>query len=555
MKRILGIALSCALLFGLLCTVSLADTFSKEVPLLGVLLDGPTETIPFYGDEAGGVTVEQENGWLAWVMYYTDEAADFEPNEGEALYLVYDLTVPDETFVLITLNSWDNPIAAEIAGENAAAAEDGTAVIPAGDYAGAIPVDKADIGEHGRIGIAGTGVTVRALKLASGAAAEPSDEPSDEASTEPSEAPVDIEGDADGDGDVTMKDVLAVRKFIAKLLDSIDETAADVNGDGHVDMKDVLLIRKFIANIIDSFEREVVPTTTTTTTTTTTPTTTTTTTPEPEPFFTYETDRKNGSLGVWWWDCRTGIGEDKYKPRLDFLQNNHTTEIYLWVNPSQMSFDATAEFIRQAAARGMRVAWLSGDVSWIREGNTGFETFFSQFKAYQDQAADDAKFYGIHLDVEPHQAGSSDSNWQLYADLVLRATAAAHEYGTVIEWDIPFWLDDKQVTANDSTVRLLDLLAQNSDTLCLMAYRDTAAAILSVSEQEIPLGTAYNCKIVLGVETYSLEGEYVSFREDGKGAMYNALAAVLTDLSGRTTLDAGYGCAVHFIENWMKLKN
>lgn len=553
MRKILSIVLFCALLFGLMSVVSFANEYSKEVPLLGVLLDGPTETVPFYGDDNGGVTVEQDDGWMAWVMYYTEHAADFEPNEGETLYLVYDLTVPADTVVLITLNAWDNPIAAAIAGESVLVTDNGEAVIPAGTFAGAIPVKKADIGEHGRIGILGTGVTVRAFKLASGAAEESSDESSEEpVSQEPT---VIAEGDADRDGEVTMKDVLFIRRYIAKLLDDIDETAADVNGDGSVDMKDVLLIRKFIAHIIDSFEKETPPTTTTTTTTTTQPTTTTTTAPEPEPYFTYDTDQKNGSLGVWWWDCRTGIGEDKYKPRLDFLQNNHVTEIYLWVNPSQMSNDNLANFVREAGARGMRVAWLSGDASWIREDNTGFETFFSQFKAYQDQAADDAKFYGIHLDVEPHQLGISDENWQLYANLVLRATAAAHEYGTVIEWDIPFWLDDKQVTANDSTVRLLDLLAENSDTLCLMAYRDTAAAILSVSEQEIPLGTTYNCKIVLGVETYSREGEYVSFLEDGKAAMYDALAAVLTDLSGRSTLDAGYGCAVHFIENWMKLKN
>ena len=54
-------------------------------------------------------------------------------------------------------------------------------------------------------------------------------------------------GDVDGDGEVSMKDVLLVRKFIAGLVDSIDESAADYNADGSVDMKDVLLIRKFIA--------------------------------------------------------------------------------------------------------------------------------------------------------------------------------------------------------------------------------------------------------------------------------------------------------------------
>ena len=57
-------------------------------------------------------------------------------------------------------------------------------------------------------------------------------------------------GDVDGDGEVSMKDVLLVRKFIAGMVDSIDESAADFNADGSVDMKDVLLIRKFIAGLL-----------------------------------------------------------------------------------------------------------------------------------------------------------------------------------------------------------------------------------------------------------------------------------------------------------------
>ena len=57
-------------------------------------------------------------------------------------------------------------------------------------------------------------------------------------------------GDADGDGDVTMKDVLLARKFIAKMGVKVNESALDVDGDRDVTMKDVLLIRKFIAGFM-----------------------------------------------------------------------------------------------------------------------------------------------------------------------------------------------------------------------------------------------------------------------------------------------------------------
>ncbi len=58
-----------------------------------------------------------------------------------------------------------------------------------------------------------------------------------------------LPGDANDDGSVDMKDVLLIRKFIAGMVDSLDESAADFNADGSIDMKDVLLIRRFIAGL------------------------------------------------------------------------------------------------------------------------------------------------------------------------------------------------------------------------------------------------------------------------------------------------------------------
>ena len=64
-----------------------------------------------------------------------------------------------------------------------------------------------------------------------------------------------VYGDADGDNNVTMKDVLLLRKYVAHIIGdaAIDLLAADVDFDGNLTMKDVLLIRKFIAHLIDGF--------------------------------------------------------------------------------------------------------------------------------------------------------------------------------------------------------------------------------------------------------------------------------------------------------------
>ena len=56
-------------------------------------------------------------------------------------------------------------------------------------------------------------------------------------------------GDANRDNSVDMKDVLLLRKHIAKMDVEIDLVAADVNDDNSLDMKDVLLVRRHIASL------------------------------------------------------------------------------------------------------------------------------------------------------------------------------------------------------------------------------------------------------------------------------------------------------------------
>lgn len=58
-------------------------------------------------------------------------------------------------------------------------------------------------------------------------------------------------GDAEGDGLINMKDVLALRRYLADLPVSVDLLAADATGDDAVNMKDVLLLRKYMAGLVD----------------------------------------------------------------------------------------------------------------------------------------------------------------------------------------------------------------------------------------------------------------------------------------------------------------
>ena len=119
--------------------------------------------------------------------------------------------------------------------------------------------------------------------------------------------------------------------------------------------------------------------------------------------------RKQGdtdTLGVWWWQVATVKSADA---QLKFLQENAVSEIYLCIDGMSEASNAKATFadvrafVKKAGQIGMRVAALTGDYAWINPDSTGFEAYVEKFKAYQAAAAEDEKFYSMHLDVEPHQ--------------------------------------------------------------------------------------------------------------------------------------------------------
>ena len=60
-----------------------------------------------------------------------------------------------------------------------------------------------------------------------------------------------VSGDMDGDGDITMKDVLSMRRYIAGLdaLDDVQIALGDIEDDGDITMKDVLRARRIIAGL------------------------------------------------------------------------------------------------------------------------------------------------------------------------------------------------------------------------------------------------------------------------------------------------------------------
>ena len=259
--------------------------------------------------------------------------------------------------------------------------------------------------------------------------------------------------------------------------------------------------------------------------------------------------------GVWWWS-----GDDVAKPtlvaqRLKFLAAHGVDEIYFWANLAKYGKE-TRSFVKAAGRKGMRVALLSGDVSWIRPDNRGFSEIKEAYLSYQKAAAPNERFYALHLDVEPHQDRklSDARKWQLYADFVLRASADIHAAGEKIEWDIPFWLDNIRVDFGERTdVSLLEVVMGCSDCVALMSYRDTAKAMLDISKTELSLAEKGGIRVVLGAETGETgEGGFVTFFEEGARYMDSELSKVVSALES-VNVPSSVGIAIHHLGSWEKL--
>lgn len=233
---------------------------------------------------------------------------------------------------------------------------------------------------------------------------------------------------------------------------------------------------------------------------------------------------------------------------MEFLRANGVNEIFFCVD-KRMTFDDLVTFVRFAKSRGMRVSWLSGDVSWFEPDCLGFDELYKRFIGYQRKAPADAKFEALHLDVEPHQNAklTKERKWQLYADFVLRAAAHVHRDGEKIEWDIPFWLDDIRVAYRERTdAPLLEVVMDNSDGVTLMSYRDTAEAIIASGKTELEMSRTRNCRVIFGAETgKTSEGDFVSFYEEGKVVLTQELAKIRAK---------GIGVAIHHLGSWEQLK-
>lgn len=245
-------------------------------------------------------------------------------------------------------------------------------------------------------------------------------------------------------------------------------------------------------------------------------------------------------FGVWWWDDELDV--EKY---LNFAEDNEINEIYYCTGKFN---EKTKDFIRKANENDIDVYWLVGECKWI-EDSLGLKEEIDDYVAYQRQYPD-AQFDGIHLDIEPHQNPEFEANrYQLIYGLIELASELKETYPTIkFDYDLPFWLHD-EITYDGQAKPAYEHMIDIANRIFIMSYRDTVDAILDISKEEIAYADQQKKPLVLCVETYSNEGDKVSFGEEGKQVMQEEIRKL------RQEIPEDYGISIHHIRTWYELKD
>ena len=261
------------------------------------------------------------------------------------------------------------------------------------------------------------------------------------------------------------------------------------------------------------------------------------------------------TLGVWWWSHTPIDG-----PYLDFAAKNGANEIYFSTNTFGT---AVSDFITRAHAKGIKVYWLQGDVSWIRN-DAVIRQRILLYLQYQENSAVNSRFAGVHFNIEPHQ----DSEWRndplsrpgildMYLSLVERLSTLLPDVH--IDHVIPFWFRDPIMYKGES-VPLYQAMIRESDRVIIMSYRDTAERIINLGsgmgpgnvQDQIAFAKSLDKPIFLGAESSNPpEGTTeISFRLKGKRFMYEEL----NKLKGLANYDK-LGIAIHHMRTWYNLQD
>lgn len=238
-----------------------------------------------------------------------------------------------------------------------------------------------------------------------------------------------------------------------------------------------------------------------------------------------------------------------------FMKQNQANMIFLQRHPG-VSTAAYEKFIQTATANGINVYALDGAADWVGpEGPKLQKGFFDWLQHYQQSAPADARFKGVHLDLEPYMNKLWKADYQLavqnYQDCLDYSEQQARALNLTLNVDIPAWLYLQTYATWYGSGNLAQWVINHVDGVTIMAYKNKADAIIKYADTEIFLANQAGKPAMIAVETQkSLEGPNVSFYGMGSTYLNQQLSQVEAQLKVNSCY---YGLAIHYLPTWMAM--
>lgn len=263
----------------------------------------------------------------------------------------------------------------------------------------------------------------------------------------------------------------------------------------------------------------------------------------------------NVPKGTWIWDSHI-IKQDQEK-MINFAKMKGVTSIYLQVD-QDLDPAIYGSFIRKAKSEGIQVEALEGRPEWAyKSRQEDIRKFIAWVKSYNASAQPEARFTGLHFDIEPHLLSewTKDNkaileSWMDNLRLIEKETKGS---GLSIALDVPYWLNTIHVPGKEYSMSAW--LLEKFDCLVIMNYRNHALGsngIVENAQAMLREASTLKKKVVVAVETVkSAEGPRVSFYSMSSEAMEKELQSAHNGLARYASYG---GFAIHDLNSWLNMK-
>lgn len=261
------------------------------------------------------------------------------------------------------------------------------------------------------------------------------------------------------------------------------------------------------------------------------------------------------SHATWLWTSEVISDSSSVTKILSFASSHNISRIHTQVN-QDISIDTWASFISKCSTAGIAVEALFGNSQWIKgTGTPSLQTTLDWIKSYQSNAAENARFAGLHMDIEPWGLDDYSSKTSTYLaswqNIITSISSSASSLSLPLAADLPFWLNTLNSPTTSQTMDVWVL--QHIDTATFMTYRNTASALISIAEAPVQAAQTAGKDVWVAVETTNLgaaDNEAQSYYGKTEDVLVSDLTAVENWGAQYSTFK---GVAVHDYDGWAAL--